>query len=75
MNNGGTFDYWAYFKPSGGGWAYGNDNPFARRMHDGDMMGWRYNVGALDGQAPAPRIGPSSSLFPPLAVTPTASRH
>jgi len=46
QNAGGSYDYWAYFNPSGGGWAYGSDNPFSRRLHDGEIMGWRYNTGS-----------------------------
>jgi hypothetical protein len=66
QNGGSTYDYWAYFNPSGGGWSYGSDNPFSRRMHDGEIMGWRYNTGSSESQAASPRIAPSSSLFPPL---------
>jgi hypothetical protein len=71
-NSGGTYDYWAYFNGTGGSWSYGNDNPFARRLADGEIMGWRYNKGAPDGQAPAPRIAPSSGLFPPVVTPPPA---
>ncbi|HEY6530876.1 MAG TPA: hypothetical protein VIY72_01135, partial [Acidimicrobiales bacterium] len=69
-NSGGTYDYWAYFNSTGGGWSYGSDNPFVRRMRDGEIMGWRYSKGVPDGQAPAPRIAASSSLFPPLVTPP-----
>jgi hypothetical protein len=72
VNTGGGYDYWAYFNGVGGSWSFGHDNPFVRRMVDGEIMGWRYAVGAADGQAPRPRIAPSSSLFPPLAPAPTA---
>jgi len=71
VNTSGTYAYWAYFNASGGSWAFGHDNPFVRRMGDGEIMGWRYTGGSVDGAAPTPRIAPSSSLFPPLA--PTAS--
>ena len=72
VNNGGSYAYWAYFNASGGGWSFGHDNPFVRRMVDGEIMGWRYTTGSTDGSAPAPRIAPSSSLFPPLTPAPTA---
>jgi hypothetical protein len=72
VNSGGGYDYWAYFNGVGGSWSFGHDNPFVRRMVDGEIMGWRYAVGAADGQAPRPRIAPSSSLFPSLAPAPTA---
>jgi hypothetical protein len=72
VNNGGTFAFWAYFNGSGGGWSFGHDNPFVRRMVDGEIMGWRYTTGSTEGDAPAPRIAPSSSLFPPLTPAPTA---
>ncbi len=64
--SGGSYAYWAYFNGVGGGWSYGNDNPFVTPMRDGQIMGWRYTTGSPDGQAPAPRMAPSSSLFPPL---------
>ena len=35
-------------------------------------MGWRYTTGSTEGDAPAPRIAPSSSLFPPLTPAATA---
>jgi len=62
----GGFEYWAYFNGSSGSWAYGNINPFTRRLSDGDIEGWRYVQGAGNGQDPPPRIGPSRSLFPAL---------
>ncbi len=65
--NAGGFEYWAYFNGSSGSWAYGNINPFTRRLSDGDIEGWRYVQGAGNGQDPPPRIGPSRSLFPALA--------
>lgn len=58
------FAYWAYFNGSSGSWVYGNYNPFARRLADGDIEGWRYVSGVGNGQDPPPRIGPSRSLFP-----------
>jgi hypothetical protein len=72
VNNGGSFAFWAYFNGSGGSWSFGHDNPFVRRMVDGEIMGWRYTTGSTEGDAPAPRIAPSSSLFPPLTPAPTA---
>jgi hypothetical protein len=71
-NDGGAYDYWAYFNARGGSWAYGTDNPFVRRLVDGEIMGWRYSVGLPDGAAPAPRLAPSASLFPPLTPATTA---
>jgi hypothetical protein len=68
-NSGGAFDYWAYFKGTGGGWSYGTDNPFQWRMHDGDVMGWRWNEGASEAGAQPPGMG-SGGLFPPLVVPP-----
>jgi hypothetical protein len=72
VNNGGSYAYWAYFNGSGGGWSFGHDNPFVRRMVDGEIMGWRYTTGSADGDAPIPRIAPSGSLFPPLTPATTA---
>lgn len=72
VNSGGTYAYWAYFNGSGGMWSYGHDNPFVRRMVDGEIMGWRYTTGSRDGDAPMPRISPTSALFPALAPPPTA---
>ena len=72
VNNGGSFAFWAYFNGSGGAWSFGHDNPFVRRMVDGEIMGWRYTTGSTEGDAPAPRIAPSGSLFPPLTPAPTA---
>ena len=71
--NAGGFAYWAYFSGAGGSWQYGNYNPFVKRLHDGDIEGWRYVNGAGDGQDPAPRTWPSASLFPPLAPPETAA--
>ena len=71
-NNGGAYDYWAYFNGRGGAWSYGHDNPFVRRMVDGEIMGWRYTTGSADGDAPMPRLAPSSSLFPPLTPATTS---
>jgi hypothetical protein len=71
--SGGAYDYWAYFNGAGGSWSYGSDNPFVRRLGDGEIMGWRYNKGTPDGQAPAPRIAPSSGLFPPVVTPPPAA--
>lgn len=65
--NSGGFEYWAYFNGSSGNWVYGNYNPFARRLSDGDIEGWRYVRGAGNGEDPPPRIDPSRSLFPALA--------
>ena len=65
--NAGGFAYWAYFAGTSGSWQYGNFNPFVKRLHDGDIEGWRYVNGAGDGQDPAPRTWPSASLFPSLA--------
>jgi hypothetical protein len=73
VNSGGTYAYWAYFNGSGGVWSYGHDNPFVRRMVDGEIMGWRYSTGSSEGDAPMPRISPTSSLFPALAPPPTAA--
>jgi len=73
VNNGGAYAYWAYFNGSGGSWSYGHDNPFVRRMGDGEIMGWRFTDGSPDGAAPMPRISPSSSLFPPLTPATTAT--
>lgn len=73
VNSGGTYAYWAYFNGVGGAWSYGRDNPFVRRMVDGEIMGWRYSTGASEGDAPIPRIAPSPSLFPALAPPPTAA--
>lgn len=73
VNSGGTYAYWAYFNGSGGVWSYGHDNPFVRRMADGEIMGWRYSTGSTEGDAPMPRISPTSSLFPALAPPPTAA--
>jgi len=64
--NSGGFEYWAYFNGTSGSWVYGNYNPFARRLSDGDIEGWRYVSGAGNGQDPPPRIAPSRSLFPAL---------
>ncbi len=72
VNNGGSFAFWAYFNGSGGSWSFGHDNPFVRRMVDGEIMGWRYTTGSTEGDAPAPRIAPSGSLFPPLTPATTA---
>ena len=49
VNNGGAYAYWAYFNGVGGSWSYGHDNPFVRRMVDGES--W---VGATP---PARRTG------------------
>ena len=73
VNSGGAYAYWAYFNGSGGVWSYGHDNPCVRRMVDGEIMGWRYTTGSADGDAPKPRISPTSSLFPALAPPPTAA--
>ena len=75
VNNGGSFAFWAYFNGSDSGWSFGLDNPFVRRMVDGEIMGWRYTTGSTEGDAPAPRIAPGRSLFPaltPAATTPPA---
>lgn len=66
----GGFAYWAYFNGTSGAWNYGNYNPFIRRMADGDIEGWRYVSGTGGAQDPPPRIAPSRSLFPPLAIVP-----
>jgi hypothetical protein len=66
VNNGDSYDFWAYFNGSGGAWSFGHDNPFVRRMVDGEIMGWRYTTGSNEGNAQQPRIAPSGSLFPPL---------
>jgi hypothetical protein len=62
------FAYWAYFSGTSGAWIYGSYNPFIRRMADGDIEGWRYVSGTGGAQDPPPRIAPSRSLFPPLAL-------
>lgn len=72
VNNGGSYSYWAYFNGSGGNWSFGRDNPFVRRMVDGEIMGWRFTDGSPDGAAPMPRISPTGSLFPPLTAATTA---
>jgi hypothetical protein len=64
----GGFAYWAYFSGTSGAWNYGSYNPFIRRMADGDIEGWRYVSGTGGAQDPPPRIAPSRSLFPPLAL-------
>lgn len=64
----GGFAYWAYFSGTSGAWNYGSYNPFIRRMADGDIEGWRYVSGTGGAQDPPPRIAPSRSLFPPLAI-------
>ena len=67
-HNAGGFDYWGYFNAPSGSWAYGNINPFTRRVSDGDIEGWRYVRGGKgSAQDPPPRIAPSQSLFPVLA--------
>ncbi len=67
-HNAGGYDYWGYFIGRSGSWAYGNINPFTRRLSDGDIEGWRYvRGGSGSAQDPAPRITPSQSLFPALA--------
>ena len=66
--NSGGYGYWAYFFDGGGNWAYGSNNPFSKRLADGAIEGWRFVVGGCGcGLDPAPRIGPSRSLFPALA--------
>jgi hypothetical protein len=72
VNNGSSYDFWAYFNGAGGSWSFGHDNPFVRRMVDGEIMGWRYTTGSNEGNAQQPRIAPSSSLFPPLTPAATA---
>ena len=69
--NAGGFAYWAYFDGASGDWSYGDINPFAKRLSDGDIEGWRYVRGAGNGQDPPPRIAPSGSLFPALAPAPS----
>lgn len=59
----GGYAYWAYFAGASGSWIYGNNNPFIKRLRDGDVEGWRFVDGAGDGQDPPPRLGPSG-LFP-----------
>jgi hypothetical protein len=74
-HNAGGFDYWGYFSAPSGSWAYGNINPFTRRLSDGDIEGWRYVRGGKgSAQDPPPRIAPSQSLFPALvpALAPNA---
>ena len=68
----GGFAYWAYFNGTSGAWNYGSYNPFIRRMADGDIEGWRYVSGTGGAQDPPPRIAPSRSLFPPLAIGPVS---
>ena len=68
----GGFAYWAYFNGTSGAWNYGSYNPFIRRMADGDIEGWRYVSGTGGAQDPPPRIAPSRSLFPPLAIAPVS---
>jgi hypothetical protein len=73
VGGGGPSDYWTYFNASGGGWVYGRDNPFTRRMVDGEIMGWRFNIATADSDdAARPRIGPSAAMFPPLTPATTA---
>ena len=64
VNNGGAYAYWAYFNGRGGSWSYGHDNPFVRRMVDGEIMGWRYTTGSADGDAPTPRSGAEQLAVP-----------
>ena len=68
----GGFAYWAYFNGTSGAWNYGSYNPFIRRIADGDIEGWRYVSGTGGAQDPPPRIAPSRSLFPPLAIAPVS---
>lgn len=66
--NSSGFGYWAYFFSDGGGWIYGNNNPFTKRLADGAIEGWRFVAGGCGcGQDPAPQIWPAPSLFPALA--------
>lgn len=63
----GGYAYWAYFAGGSGSWIYGNNNPFIKRLRDGDVEGWRFVDGAGDGQDPPPRLGPAG-LFPAVVV-------
>ena len=63
----GGYAYWAYFAGGSGSWIYGNNNPFIKRLRDGDVEGWRFVDGAGDGQDPPPRLGPTG-LFPAVVA-------
>lgn len=68
---GSGFRYWAYFSGSSGDWRYGANNPFTRRVADGDIEGWRFVEGAGNGTDPPPRLDPSPSLFPGRSSVPS----
>lgn len=62
---GGGYLYWSYWSGTTGTWVYGSGNPFTRRLHDGDIEGWRFSLGAGGPQDPPPRTVPDASrLFP-----------
>ena len=69
----GGYRYWSYWSGTSGSWVYGNGNPFSRPIRDGDIEGWRFVDGAGSGGDPAPRVSPSTSLFPALAPPPTVA--
>lgn len=59
--------YWAYWTGTSGRWVYGGGNPFARRLRDGDIEGWRFTLGAARPSDPPPQVSPDARvLFPPV---------
>lgn len=72
----GGYEYWAYWSASDGTWRYSSQGPAYRKMHDGDVEGWRFVRGSGGPGDPPPRRAPTSACPSgspgPTSPSPTA---
>lgn len=69
---GGGYLYWSSWSGSGGDWVYTSGNPFTRRLSDGDIVGWRFVLGAGGPQDPPPRAAPDANRIFPSSPSPSS---
>ena len=51
---GGACSYWSYWLWSGAAWQYSNIGAANQIGHNGDVQGWRWGLGNVDGATPPP---------------------
>jgi hypothetical protein len=75
--HGATCRYWAYFTLEEGGWRYSAIGASQRKVHDGDVDGWTWGLGAIGSAAKpgpitfeelCPEEAPPPSVTPPPAA-------
>lgn len=78
---GGACSYWSYWLWSGAAWQYSNVGAANQIGHNGDVQGWRWGLGNVDGATPPPvmafndicRAELNAAVTPSPTTTPNAT--